>query len=81
VFRQCGDLLREIVTEFGTCCTFNLIPDLTGPRMGADSLAWAPESGYEASLKRDVYEIPYRTGVDFINISFGRNVFAQMCIL
>jgi hypothetical protein len=58
--------VREVITEFGPCCTFNLIPDLTGPLM---EKVWTPETGYPGSPQhmmgenRRLLEVPHRTDI------------------
>jgi hypothetical protein len=68
---SCEELFHEIVTEFGLCCTFNLLPDVTNKSNQDPSVTWNLEDGYSGSPGAEMaknphlQEKPYRSWINY----------------
>jgi hypothetical protein len=56
---SCEELFHEIVTEFGLCCTFNLLPDVTNKSNQDPSVTWNLEDGYKGSPGAEMAKNPH----------------------
>ena len=66
---SCDELFKEIITEFGLCCTFNLLPDVVNKTLKDPNPTWYLEKGYtnspDANMAKNPHmqEKPYRTDI------------------
>lgn len=58
-----------MVTEFGLCCSFNLLPDVKDKTKNTNDVTWRVEGGYKNSPSKQMtknphlQEKPYRTDI------------------
>ena len=66
---SCEELFKEIITEFGLCCTFNMLPDVFNKTLRESNPTWNLEGGYrdspDANMAKNPHmqEKPYRTDI------------------
>ena len=70
---KCEELFHEVVTEFGLCCTFNLLPDVTNRSFKNPFPDWDLENGYYSKnplhfdKNAHLKERPYRSDIAGLN--------------
>ena len=82
---SCEELFREIITEFGLCCTFNLLPDVYNKTLKDLNPTWDLEHGYEnspdANMAKNPHmqEKPYRTDIAGLPGGLSFTLDLQVC--
>ena len=82
---SCEELFKEIITEFGLCCTFNLLPDVYNKTLKDPNPTWDLEHGYEyspdANMAKNPHmqEKPYRTDIAGLPGGLSFTLDLQVC--
>ena len=89
---NCEELFKEVITEFGLCCSFNLLPDVFKKTNETKDNNWTLEGGYinppalHMAKNPHLQEKPYRTDIAGLpgGLSFTLNlqvVFVRLRLL
>ncbi len=86
---NCDELFKEVITEFGLCCSFNLLPDVFKKTNETKDKNWSLEGGYanppalHMAKNPHLQEKPYRTDIAGLpgGLSFTLDLQAGYCTI